>query len=102
MEGLVPMGKLAQKASELSTPSFGLPCGVSKVVEKMDDDDRETLELLLFPISENAKRFSNKQIYDLLISEKFDIAQSSIALHRRKQCRCFTGVNARLTALNGS
>jgi len=96
------MGNLAQKALELSTPSFGLPCGVSKVVEKMDNDDRETLELLLFPISENAKRFSNKQIYDLIISEKFDIAQSSIALHRRKQCRCFTGINARLTALNGS
>ena len=102
MEGLVFMGTLAQKASELSTPSFGLPCGVSKVVEKMDDDDKKTLELLLFPISENAKRFSNKQIYDLIISEKFDIAQSSIALHRRKQCRCFTGIDARLTALNGS
>ena len=96
------MGKLAQKASERSTPSFGLPCGVSKVVEKMDKEDRETLELLLLPISETAKRFSNRQIYDLLISEKFDIAQSSIALHRRKQCRCFTGINARLTALNGS
>jgi hypothetical protein len=38
MKGLVVMGKLAQKASELSTPSFGLPCGVSKVVEKMDKD----------------------------------------------------------------
>jgi exodeoxyribonuclease-1 len=38
----------------------------------MDNEDRETLELLLFPISENTKRFSNKQIYDLLISEKFD------------------------------
>ena len=96
------MGKLAQRASELSTPNFGLPCGVSKVVEKMDKEDSETLELLLFPVSETAKRFSNRQIYDLLISEKFDIARSSIALHRRKQCRCFTGMNARLTALNGS
>ena len=102
MEGLVVMGKLAQRASELSTPNFGLPCGVSKVVEKMDKEDSETLELLLFPVSETATRFSNRQIYDLLISEKFDIARSSIALHRRKQCRCFTGMNARLTALNGS
>ena len=93
------MGNLAQKVSELSTPQFGLPCGVFKAVNEMDKEDRETFELLLFPSSDKVKRFSNRQIYELLISEKIDIAQSSIALHRRKQCRCFTGTSARLEAL---
>jgi hypothetical protein len=95
------MGKLAQKVSTMSAPQFGLPCGVSRVFEKMDKDDRETLELILFPRNEKTKRFSNRQIYELLMSENLDIAPSSIALHRRKECRCFTGINARLDALSG-
>jgi hypothetical protein len=66
----------------------------------MDKEDKITLELILFPKNEKVKRFSNRQIYELLISEKHDIAQSSIALHRRKQCRCFTGINARIDALS--
>jgi len=93
------MGKLAQKVSELSAPQFGLPCGVSKVMSVMDKDDKNTLELILFPQSDKVKRFSNRQIQELLISEGYDIAQSSLALHRRKQCRCFTGINARIEAL---
>jgi len=93
------MGKLAEKVSELSAPQFGLPCGVSKVMTKMDKDDKSTLELILFPQTEKVKRFSNRQIYELLLSENYDVAQSSIALHRRKQCRCFTGINARIEAL---
>jgi hypothetical protein len=95
------MGKLAEKVSELSAPQFGLPCGVSKVMTKMDEDDRSTFDLILFPQSELVKRFSNRQIYELLMSENYDIAPSSIALHRRKECRCFTGINARLDALSG-
>jgi hypothetical protein len=98
MKGLA-MGKLAQKVSELNAPQFGLPCGVSKVMSIMDEDDKNTLELILFPQSDKVKRFSNRQIQELLLSEKYDIAQSSIALHRRKQCRCFTGINARIEAL---
>jgi hypothetical protein len=93
------MGKLAEKVSELSAPQFGLPCGVSKLMTTLDEDDRNTLQLILFPKSEKVKRFSNRQIYELLISENYDVAQSSIALHRRKQCRCFTGINARIEAL---
>jgi hypothetical protein len=93
------MGKLAQKVSELTAPQFGLPCGVTKVMSVMDEDDKNTLELILFPQSDKVKRFSNRQIQELLISEGYDIAQSSLALHRRKQCRCFTGINARIEAL---
>jgi hypothetical protein len=94
------MGKLAEKVMNLSAPQFGLPCGVSTVMANMDKEDKITLELILFPKNEKVKRFSNRQIYELLISEKHDIAQSSIALHRRKQCRCFTGINARIDALS--
>lgn len=93
------MGKLAEKVSGLSAPQFGLPCGVSKVMATMDEEDRNTLELILFPQSDKVKRFSSRQIYELLISENHDVAQSSIALHRRKGCRCFTGINARIEAL---
>jgi hypothetical protein len=93
------MGKLAQKVSELTAPQFGLPCGVTKVLSVMDEVDKNTLELILFPQSDKEKRISNRQIKELLISEGYDIAQSSLALHRRKQCRCFTGINARIEAL---
>jgi len=93
------MGKLAQKVSELTAPQFGLPCGVTKVLSVMDEDDKNTLELILFPQSDKEKRISNRQIKELLISEGYDIALSYLALHRRKQCRCFTGINARIEAL---
>ena len=95
------MGKLAEKMSTAQVPQYGLPCGVTKVMDKMDADDRKAFELVLFPAEGSLKKLSIRQIYEILMSENYDIAQSSLALHRRKQCRCFTGIAARIETLGG-
>ena len=95
------MGKLAEKISTASVPQYGLPCGVTRVMDKMDKEDRKAFELVLFPPDGSLKKLSIRKIYEILMSENYDIAQSSLALHRRKQCRCFTGIAARIETLSG-
>lgn len=95
------VGKLAEKMNTASVPQFGLPCGVTRVMKKMDEEDRKAFELVLFPAEGSLKKLSIRQIYEILMSENHDIAQSSLALHRRKQCRCFTGIAARIETLGG-
>lgn len=96
------MGKLAEKMSQVAAPKFGLPCGMSTVLNQMDEEDRQALEIVLFVDNENVKRLSNRQIYEILISENYNVAQSSIAQHRRKQCRCFSGMSVRMNTVTGN
>lgn len=88
---------LAEKFKSLEPAKPGLPCGVAKMMETMSDSDQELLNSVLF--NENGaanKRASNTKIYQILTEEGYNIAPSSIAQHRRKQCRCFVGAQARL------
>jgi hypothetical protein len=80
---------LAEKLSLTERPEPGLPCGMSKLLEAITGEDREALLAVL----ESRGRISNRQIHEILLSEGHDVAFSSVSLHRRKQCRCFTGKN---------
>lgn len=84
---------LSEKLLEVNPPSFGLPCGVSEVKRQMSETDREALDSVMLIGKESPKRLSNRQIHQILLSEGYDVAYSSISLHRRQQCRCFTGKN---------
>lgn len=95
------MGKLSEKISVATVPQYGLPCGVARLMGVMDEDDKKSFELVLFPPEGSLKKLSIRQIYEILISENYDVAQSSLALHRRKQCRCFTGIAARIETITG-
>lgn len=57
----------------------------------MPEKDVKALEAVLAVDTSNSRRISNRQIHDVLLSEGYDIAYASVALHRRKQCRCFVG-----------
>lgn len=83
---------LAQKLTQTARPEPGLPCGVSKLLEVITGEDKEALESVL----EARGRISNRQIHEILLGEGYDVTFSSISLHRRKQCRCFTGKNRAL------
>jgi hypothetical protein len=84
---------LSEKLLEVTPPSFGLPCGVSEVKNQMSEKDVEALDLVMLVGKEAPNRVSNRQIHQILISEGYNVAYSSVSLHRRKQCRCFTGKN---------
>lgn len=88
---------LADKFTNLAPSPTGLPCGVAKLMEQMTEDDKTILNQVLFnEVSLGTKRISNTKIYEILQEEGHNVAISSIAQHRRKQCRCFVGAAARL------
>jgi hypothetical protein len=82
---------LSERLLEVEPPSFGLPCGISEVQRKMNEDDKAALEGVMSVGPESPKRLSNRQIQNILFSEGYEVSYSSVSLHRRKQCRCFTG-----------
>jgi hypothetical protein len=82
---------LSEKLLEVTPPSYGLPCGISEVKKQMSEKDLEALDSAMLIGKESPKRLSNRQIQQVLISEGYEVAYSSISLHRRQQCRCFTG-----------
>jgi len=84
---------LAEKLSATPRTDSGLPCGVAKLLSLIEGEDLEALELLMSQPS-SATTVSNRQIHDILLSEGYDVAFSSISTHRRRQCRCFTGMNS--------
>lgn len=90
---------LAKKLLFIPPAEPGLPCGIAKIKKQMSKIDFETLEVVMNVVHSESKRISNRQIHEVLLSEGYDIAYSSITLHRRKQCRCFVGkiIRARLT-----
>jgi hypothetical protein len=89
---------LAQKINLLQPSAPGLPCGIAKILESASQDDRTALELVMATKAEKGS-ISNRQIYALLLSEGYDIAFSSVRLHRSKHCRCFVGKNGKLRAV---
>lgn len=86
---------LADKLNNTKRSETGLPCGVAKLLSEVEGEDKEALELV-FQSRSAGDAISNRQIHDILLSEGHDISYSSIALHRRQQCRCFVGKNSQI------
>lgn len=86
---------LADKLKELQGSPPGLPCGISRIKTSMPEEDYVALETVL-SVRYKSGGISNRKIQQLLISEGYDIAYSSITLHRRQECRCFTGKDGAL------
>ena len=88
------MGSFAEDLETIEVKYPGPPCGISVVLEHMDNEDRDALNLVLF---EKPRRYSNRNLQKFLISKHYDVSFSSVALHRRKECRCFTGKASRVS-----
>lgn len=86
---------LVERLSNAKPKESGLPCGVSKVLEGMNQEEQEALKGALFA---EPRTVSNSQLQEILLDEGYDISRNSIALHRRKQCRCFVGRGIRMSA----
>jgi hypothetical protein len=85
---------LSQRLDEMKPKETGLPCGVSRAISQMSDEDKLSFEKAMFSAP---RMLSNAQLQEALVSEGFDISYSSISLHRRRQCRCFIGRTSRMT-----
>jgi len=85
------MSKLADRLlSEKRPQGPGLPCGVSKILESVSEDDRKALEFV-FEAPSSAGGITNVQIHKILTEEGHIIAFASIRMHRAKRCRCYIG-----------
>lgn len=85
---------LAEKFKTLQPSIYGLPCGVDRMLQSMNQEDKDVLNSVLFPEPLlTTPRVSNSKIHQLLTEEGYEISLSTIAHHRRRQCRCFTSVN---------
>ena len=86
---------LVERLANAKPKDSGLPCGVSRVLGEMSDEEQEALTEVLFG---QPRIISNAQLQEILIEEGYDISRTSITLHRRKQCRCFVGRSSRMSA----
>jgi hypothetical protein len=90
---------LADKLKTATRSEPGLPCGVGKLLQKLEGEDKEALEII-FSSRSRSGTISNRQVHDILISEGHEVAFASIRLHRLQQCRCYTGINSPLRREN--
>jgi hypothetical protein len=86
---------LADKLKSTPRSEPGLPCGVGRLLNELDSNDKRALEAV-FSERSRPGTISNVQIHQILLSEGHDIAFASISMHRRRQCRCFVGKNSQL------
>ena len=86
---------LTNRLDEMKPKEPGLPCGVSRAMSSMSEEDRLSLEKAMYS---TPRVLSNAQLQEALVSEGYDVSYSSISLHRRKQCRCFIGRTTRMAA----
>lgn len=84
---------LVERLANAKPKPSGLPCGIFRISEQMSEEDRTALEGVLFS---EPRTISNAQLQQILIEEGYDVSGASIKLHRRRQCRCFVGRDARI------
>lgn len=85
---------LADKFLEAQPTQFGLPCGVSELLKQLPDDEKATFLKIMDTAPGTPNRLSNRTIHGIIMSEGYDTSFSSVSLHRRRACRCFTGKSA--------
>ena len=85
---------LAERLAEATPKQGGLPCGISRIMSDMSEEDREALSQTLFS---EPRTISNTQLHEILVDSGYDISYASIAQHRRKHCRCFLGRKPRVS-----
>lgn len=94
---------LTEKLANATPSRSGLPCGISEARSRMSKNDRDSLDEVMFGLeSIGRNRISNIQIQRILQEEGYNVALSSVALHRRHECRCFTGKEARAAKTDGT
>lgn len=84
---------LSQRLDEMKPKETGLPCGISRAMDRMTEEDKHSFEKAMFA---SPRMLSNAQLQEALVSEGYDVSYSSISLHRRRQCRCFIGRTSRM------
>lgn len=73
-------------------PLYGPPCSVARLLERLSPEDREAVETILSQRADG-QGISNRKFHEILVSEGHVVSYHSLGNHRRKQCRCFAGMD---------
>jgi hypothetical protein len=75
-----------------SSPLYGPPCSVARLLERLSEEDREAVQEILSRKADG-QGISNRKLHEILIGEGHVVSYHSLGSHRRRQCRCFTGLD---------
>lgn len=81
---------LAEKLKEAARTGPGMPCGVSLLMEKLEGEDKKALEII-FSTKSIKGTVPNTKLHQIIVSEGYEVAFSSVRHHRSQMCRCYTG-----------
>jgi len=86
---------LSDKLNNASKTSSVKLCKIGVILVSTDvpKEDRETLESILNQPELSPNRVPNSQIARILREEGFDVSNSGVDRHRRKECSCNRLVN---------
>lgn len=85
---------LSQKLEQVKDerPVYGPPCGIARMLEALNEEDRAAVEAVLSQRADG-QGISNRKLHEILVAEGHIVSYYTIGSHRRKQCRCFTGMD---------
>ena len=81
---------LAQRLT--STPPSnpaGLPCSIGALLARLDGDERDALLAMLG--TPEQRGWSQRQIWEALQAEGYEVGMQTVNRHRSGQCRCGRG-----------
>lgn len=74
---------LADHVSTDGRNTGGVPCSVGQLFAKLNEDEREALDKMLYELNWTAA-----QVYDALVAEGYSVGFRTINRHRAGKCRC--------------
>jgi len=75
---------LKDQLDDTPTRMTGKPCSVGTLLARLDGDELEALEAMLYKLG-----WSQAKIYKACAAEGYIIGEQSINRHRSQGCRCF-------------
>lgn len=83
---------LVDRLAATHNPGQGLPCPLRKILGSLTDEERDALQGALdVPVGSDG-RLSSRTLARVLHEEGHTINVKAVENHRRRVCRCFTGV----------
>jgi len=79
---------LSDRLSEASPSRPGKPCGISRVLSELSDEDADALEASMRVPVGDPQRLSSQQISSILKLEGHNVSLKTVELHRKGSCRC--------------
>ena len=75
---------LTERLATTPERRHGLPCSVGALRDRLDPEEAEALDQMLWVLNWPASR-----IYEALAEEGHEVGRQTIGRHRARACRCF-------------